>query len=152
MSHELSGSCLCGAIHYLVRGRPSYITHCHCASCRKASGAAFVTWFSVRVSEVEWRGDPLAIYHSSAAVQRGFCPRCGSSLTYCHESDPAELDITLASLTQPEALQPEHHTWWSSHLSWAEAHALARLPVHARAAGEGSQRHAHEPSAGSAPD
>jgi hypothetical protein len=144
MSQQLSGSCLCGSIHYLVRGQPIYITHCHCATCRKASGAAFVTWFTVRVSEVEWRGDPVAIYHSSAAVERGFCPRCGTTLTYRHESDPAEIDITVSSLTHPEMLQPEHHTWWESRVVWAEPKNLAMLPVYARSREEGVERHARE--------
>jgi hypothetical protein len=140
MSQRLAGSCLCGSIHYLVRGQPIFITHCHCRSCRKASGAAFLTWFTVRMSEVEWRGDPLAIYRSSAAVERGFCVRCGTTLTYRHESDPAEIDITLASLDQPEALWPEHHTWWESRLSWAEPDVLGSLPTYARSAEEGGAR------------
>lgn len=148
MTQPLSGSCLCGSIHYLVRGEPIYITHCHCQTCRKASGAAFVTWFTVRMSEVEWRGEPMAIYHSSAAVERGFCPRCGTTLTYRHESDPAELDITAASLHQPESLTPAHHTWWEARLSWADPKVLLTLPVYARSREEGTARHTHhEPMA-----
>jgi hypothetical protein len=37
-------------------------------------------------------------YHSSTAVQRGFCPHCGATLSYQHESDPDDIDITAASL------------------------------------------------------
>jgi len=144
MTHPLTGSCLCGSIHYVVRGEPIYITHCHCLTCRKASGAAFVTWFTVRTSEVDWRGEELALYHSSAAVERGFCRRCGTTLTYRHESDPGELDITLVSLNQPDSLKPAHHTWWESHLSWVEPRALAALPVYARSVEEGVERHARE--------
>lgn len=137
MALQLSGSCLCGSIHYIVRGEPVYITHCHCVTCRKSSGAAFLTWFTARQAEVEWRGEPLAIYRSSAAVERGFCRRCGTTLTYRHESDPAEIDITLSSLNPPELLQPEHHTWWESRLNWVEPEALAALPVYARSMEEG---------------
>jgi hypothetical protein len=147
MTH-LSGSCLCGSIHYLVRGQPIYITHCHCPTCRKASGAAFLTWFTVRNAELEWRGEPLAIYRSSAAVERGFCRRCGTTLTYRHESDPDETDITLASLHQADSLTPEHHTWWEKRLLWADPHVMGALPVYARSREEGVTRHPrHEPMA-----
>lgn len=137
MTQHLTGGCLCGSIRYLVRGDPIYITHCHCPTCRRASGAAFVTWFTVRVSELDWRGEPLTLYRSSAAVERGFCRRCGASLSYRHESDPAEIDLTLGSLDHPELLRPEHHTWWEARLEWAEPDALAALPVYDRSMEEG---------------
>ncbi|WP_252346064.1 GFA family protein [Paludibacterium sp. B53371] len=141
MQDQLTGGCLCGSIRYVVRGVPGYLTHCHCKTCRKASGAAFVSWFTVRVSEVEWRGEAQALYRSSAAVERGFCRRCGTTLSYRHESDPGEVDLTLCSLDQPQWLQPEHHTWWASHLPWAEPAQLGGLPVHERSVEEGSQPH-----------
>ena len=42
------GGCLCGAVRYEATGEPYNITHCHCADCRKSSGAPFVTWVSFR--------------------------------------------------------------------------------------------------------
>lgn len=144
MIHPLTGSCLCGSVRYVVRGQPMYITHCHCPSCRKASGAAFVTWFTVRASEVEWRGEPMALYRSSAAVERGFCRRCGTTLTYRHESDPAELDLALATLDQPESLVPESHTWWQDHLAWADPAVLGHLPVFERSREEAEAAEAAE--------
>ncbi|TDR82264.1 GFA family protein [Paludibacterium purpuratum] len=137
MQEQLTGGCLCGSIRYVVRGLPSYLTHCHCPTCRKASGAAFLTWFTVRSSEVEWRGEPLALYRSSAAVERGFCRRCGTSLSYRHESDPGEIDLTLCSLDRPDLLRPEHHTWWESRLDWVVPAVLGALPMFARSMEEG---------------
>ncbi|WP_439646998.1 GFA family protein [Chromobacterium sinusclupearum] len=131
----LTGGCLCGAVRYRLRGMPYHVTHCHCRSCRRASGAAFVTWFTVRVHELEWRGEKPVQYHSSAAVSRGFCPHCGSTLTYFHESDPEEIDVTAASLDSPEALVPEHHTWWEQRVEWGTASAQSSLPVHQRSGG-----------------
>lgn len=130
---HLRGSCLCGAIYYCVYGEPSFVTHCHCHACRKASGSLFVTWFTVRACEVEWHGEPLMHYHSSCPVERGFCPHCGTTLTYRHEADPDSLDITLASLEQPELIMPEHHTWWQEHVPWVEPEVWAGLPHYTRA-------------------
>ncbi|CUA85765.1 MULTISPECIES: GFA family protein [Gulbenkiania] len=126
----LSGSCLCGAVRYQVRGEPLFITHCHCQSCRKASGAAFVTWFTVRDAEVEWRGTARTLYRSSAAVERGFCPHCGTPLSYHHEAAGDEIDITAATLDQAERLVPEDHTWWRERLPWIDH--LADLPAYAQ--------------------
>jgi hypothetical protein len=39
----LSGSCLCGAIRYEIDGKIGPVGHCHCVTCRKAQGGAFVT-------------------------------------------------------------------------------------------------------------
>jgi hypothetical protein len=128
----IAGGCLCGAIRYRIYGEPYHVTHCHCASCRKVSGAAFLTWFTVRAAEVEWVGDAMQVYHSSAAVERGFCPHCGSTLCYQHASDPDEIDISAGSLDNPSMLLPEHHTWWSEHVLWVAPTVLAALPIHLR--------------------
>lgn len=127
---RLSGHCLCGAVHYRIEGSAADVTHCHCDSCRRASGAAFVSWFTVRADQVRWGGEGRTLYHSSAAVERGFCPRCGSTLSYRHASDPGLIDLTLATLDAPATLEPASHCWWSEHLPWAEPSRLAGLPCH----------------------
>ncbi|GGY06278.1 GFA family protein [Paludibacterium paludis] len=125
----LTGRCLCGAIHYRVSGPPLTVDHCHCASCRKASGAPFVTWFTARAFDVDWRGAPLAWYVSSVGAERGFCGRCGSTLAYRHDAEPEEIDITVATLDHPQSLTPEHHLCWREHLPWVEPDTLGRLPL-----------------------
>ena len=42
-----SGGCLCGSVRYRATGKPIAPTHCHCETCRRVSGAAFMTWVSV---------------------------------------------------------------------------------------------------------
>lgn len=128
----LTGGCLCGAVRYRLYSQPYHVTHCHCKSCRKGSGAAFVTWFTIEESAVEWLGESLSYYRSSVAVERGFCSCCGSSLTYRHQADPMEVDITAASLDNPEWVRPEFHTWWEQHIAWGEADVQGTLPVHQR--------------------
>jgi hypothetical protein len=46
------GSCLCGAVQYEVIGDPYNILICHCESCQKATGSAFManSWYKEDVS------------------------------------------------------------------------------------------------------
>jgi hypothetical protein len=118
MMLEAEGGCLCGAVRYRVSGQPYHLTHCHCTLCRRAAGAPFVTWFSVpsdgflvtRGEQVRYRSSPVAV--------RGFCGRCGTQLTFQRDDTPGEVDITVCSLDDPEALTPEDHTYTRSRLRW----------------------------------
>lgn len=39
----LTGACLCGGVRYEIDGKIGPVGHCHCLTCRKAQGGAFVT-------------------------------------------------------------------------------------------------------------
>jgi hypothetical protein len=131
---ELEGGCHCGAVRYRAGGRPFDVTHCHCVDCRRTSGAAFVTWFSVDARELAWtRGTP-ARRASSPGVERTFCGACGTALTY-RRRDHAELDVTACSLDDPAAVAPEDHIWTQQQVAWVRVadglprHATTRPPV-----------------------
>jgi hypothetical protein len=112
------GGCLCGAIRYRAAGQPSGLTLCHCATCRRASGAPCVAWGSFAAhSFVFTQGEP-ARYQSSPGVERTFCGRCGTALTYVRADASEFVDATLASLDDPEAVGPFDHTWVGDKLSW----------------------------------
>ena len=113
------GGCLCGAVRYRVEGTPSSISICHCRSCRRASGAPAVSWFMVVRSQFNLMSGVISIYPSSPPVQRGFCRKCGTQLTYAHESSPDNIELTTASLDEPGNLQPTKEIWLSDKLPWA---------------------------------
>ena len=125
------GGCLCGAIRYRAWGKAFNITHCHCCTCRRASGAPFVTWAGFDVDKfVFTQGHPTS-YASSENVVRTFCDRCGSPLTYQRLDLPDSIDVTLGSLDEPEEISPEDHTWTEHQLSWiALADDLPRYSGH----------------------
>jgi hypothetical protein len=50
----MRGSCLCGAVTYEISGSFKVMGNCHCSICRKANGAAFVTWGIVHRSQFRW--------------------------------------------------------------------------------------------------
>ena len=124
------GGCLCGDVRYEAGGEPFHLTSCHCTICRRASGAPSVAWFTVQRSHFRIvRGEPNR-FRSSSSATRGFCGRCGSQLTFASDDAPDEIDVTICTLDEPQALPPQDHTFVRSKLSWV---ALADgLPQHAR--------------------
>ena len=125
-----TGGCLCGAIRYRVTGPPSGTSLCHCDSCRRATGGPSLAWAIFPEDRVELIRGSLAIYESSPGVERGFCARCGTSLTYARANRPGLFDVTTASLDDPEAFPPSKEIWTEERLSWEAAHP--DLPQFAR--------------------
>lgn len=76
-----TGSCLCGAIKFTASKMTDAVAACHCSSCRKWGGNAFM---EVNCgSEVAFEGaENLSVFDSSEWADRGFCSQCGSHLFY----------------------------------------------------------------------
>lgn len=120
----LAGGCLCGAVRYALDAAPLWCGVCHCVTCRRAAGADSVAWATSPAAGFRLRRGTLATYASSPGVVRGFCRTCGTTLTY--RNDPASVDVTLASLDDPEAVPPTAEVWLAHRLSWNPANpALA---------------------------
>lgn len=82
MTELRKGSCLCGAISFVVKGPVKAPDACHCVQCRKHSGHYFASTDAPKDC-VEISGEQqLSWYQSSAKVRRGFCSVCGSSLFF----------------------------------------------------------------------
>ncbi len=112
-----AGGCLCGAIRYVLRGDPTFSAHCHCRSCQRAIGAGFVTWVGVKPDDFEVTGGAIAFCATSPGVQRGFCARCGSSLTFAGE-DWADIGVTAASLDDPTLAKPTSNVYLDHRQPW----------------------------------
>jgi len=116
----LAGGCLCGAVRYRIEGPPLSCGVCHCATCRRAAGAPSVAWLTVEQGHFRLVAGALATYVSSPGVTRGFCARCGTSLTWRHD-ELADIDVTVASLDDPETVTPRSEWWLDHRLSWTPA-------------------------------
>ena len=129
----LEGGCLCGRVRYVAEGGPFHMTLCHCADCRRATGAPMVGWFSVRPDTLRFMGAEPRRFQSSPGVTRSFCPDCGTPLTF--QDQPEAIDVTTCSLDHPELLPPADHTRTSGQLPWIRlADNLPRYP-HLRSEG-----------------
>jgi hypothetical protein len=116
----LRGGCFCGDIRYEAGGTPFNETNCHCSICRRTSGAPFVTWFSVERGKFRFVAGTPVRFNSTDKGARRFCPRCGTQLTFEHRDAPGEIDVTTASLDDPESVPPRDHTRTSSRLGWVK--------------------------------
>jgi hypothetical protein len=126
-TNSIQGGCLCGAVKYEASGRPCHITHCHCVDCRRSSGAAFVTWASFRQAEFRFtKGQPRVL--SWAGRLRSFCTACGTPLTFMSTPQGDEVDVTVCSFDQPDAVSPADHTWVDDRLPWIRL--ADELPVY----------------------
>jgi hypothetical protein len=79
---SIKGGCLCGAVRYEIDEPLGETGSCHCSMCRKAHGAAFATFASVKPGSLRWTAgeEALSVYASSEQGRRCFCRHCGSQL------------------------------------------------------------------------
>lgn len=116
----LTGGCLCGEVRYRIAGAAVEALYCHCRMCQRAHGAPVVAWLTVPLGAFAIiAGNPVA-YRSSAKALRHFCGGCGTPLTWRAADNPRLLDISIASLDQPEAVAPTLHVWTGSQLAWVQ--------------------------------
>lgn len=117
-SKPLTGACLCGAIAYEIDHLPGDVADiCHCAQCRKASGAASLPWVQVEPARFRLTRGVARAYASSARATRWFCPECGTPL-YMTDHENRSAGITLGTLDQPEEIRPTVHGWLCERVSW----------------------------------
>lgn len=116
-ARPLAGGCLCGAVRYTVAEMARDAVTCHCRMCQKQSGSAFMGFLTAPRRAVAISGG-IRHYRSSSFATRGFCPTCGSALTFEYDHEPHLVGITLGSLDEPEAVAPTRHWGVESQLFW----------------------------------
>ena len=123
MGDTVEGGCFCGSLRYRAGGETLARALCHCRSCRRATGGASVAWITFPEDVVVFtRGEP-ATYSSSPGVTWMFCRNCGTLVAYRRESRPGEIDLTTASLDEPDGFAPEVEIWTRDKLSWVRLDA-----------------------------
>ncbi len=115
----VTGGCLCGAIRFEADAPPRRVTHCHCQTCRKSSGAVVATFATFERSAVTWQGTP-ARYESSDIAWREFCPTCGTTLTYNYIHSPERIFVALGSFDDPSAYPAQFHDFHDAKVAWLE--------------------------------
>lgn len=113
------GGCFCGQVRYDAGGTPFNMTLCHCADCRRATGAPMVAWFTVRPAALRFTAGAPKRFASSTGVTRSFCAACGTTLTFQHDGID-EVDVTTCSLDDPLGLPPADHCQDAGRLDWVQ--------------------------------
>jgi hypothetical protein len=130
----LTGGCYCGKVRYEAAGEPFEQAVCHCSMCRRTTGAPMVAWFGIRAADFRFTAGEPRSFRSSAKVTRAFCPDCGAQLTFKVDGLD-EIDITIASLDEPDAVPPLDEIWAADRVRWIDH--IGDLPRYARSHREG---------------
>lgn len=116
MKGVLTGGCQCGAVRFRAEklGRASI---CHCRMCQKAFGSFFAPLIGADQAHLQWtRGQPT-LFRSSKKIHRGFCPKCGTPLTYHY---PGGVEIAIGAFDKPELLEPQVQVNHDLRLPWID--------------------------------
>lgn len=119
MSQDLHrGRCLCGAVTIAASGPPKWTAWCHCESCRRHTGAPASAFAGFEREQVTISGDAFTRFASSPGVRRGFCARCGSTLTYEGDRWPSEIHLHVGVFEAPQDFPPESHAFEAERVAW----------------------------------
>jgi hypothetical protein len=118
-SERLEGGCLCGAVRFVATGRPKAVYWCHCESCRSHTGApvAVFALYDLEAYTVT-KGEITKFDSTPGKTRRGFCARCGSTLT-CESAAPTETHFHIGAFDQPAQLVPSKKQYFpEERLPW----------------------------------
>lgn len=111
----LSGRCLCGQVSFQASGQIKRVSACYCGQCRAQNGGG--PFYGVELQgtlHIENEQGPLRWFESSNKAKRGFCSRCGSSMFWQANDDPAFFDVSMGVLDSVENLSLDAHIFVDS--------------------------------------
>lgn len=118
---ERSGSCLCGAVTYTVRGEPLTARTCWCRDCQRIASNGTVNAIFPTAS-IAVTGTVAGHQRTAASgnmVTRRFCPACGAHLFADSTGRPGLTVVRLGTLDDPSSIRPGANIWTASAPSWA---------------------------------
>lgn len=120
----ITGTCLCGAVAYEIRGPFTHFRHCHCSRCRKASGASHATNAVVPPDAFRWlRGEADVSRFDlpqAASFATAFCRRCGSPLPHLTRSGRSVI-VPAGTFDGDPGQRPSQHVFWPSRAPWTDS-------------------------------
>jgi hypothetical protein len=116
------GSCLCGQVRFAITPPTKWCAHCHCTMCRRAHGAAFVTWIGVPEQQFEFIAgrDAVQWFASSPEARRGHCRHCGSPLFFRSARWPGEIHVVRANVPGEIDRRPDQHVHTDTRVDWLD--------------------------------
>lgn len=116
----IKGRCHCQKIKFEITPPTEFCSHCHCESCRRTHGAAFVTWTSVPNNQLKiTEGQELIkVYESSPNIFWMSCGHCVSPLFATTHTSPGRTYIGVASLIDKLDREPDSHVSFEEHVNW----------------------------------
>ncbi|WP_371808134.1 GFA family protein [Ruegeria sp. HKCCD7239] len=72
----------------------------------------------MRDGQWRWTGKEPKTFTSSPGVERSFCPECGTPISFRSQAMSGILHLYVATLDNPDALQPTLHVAHEEKLEW----------------------------------
>jgi hypothetical protein len=109
------------AVHYETTIDPVLMLNCHCRACQQAGGSGYAPIVVVPKEGLQLHGELR--YHRSIgdngkAVERGFCPNCGSQIAMKLESMPGVVGLQAGSLADPSRFVPAMDVFTNGAQPW----------------------------------
>ena len=101
------GACLCGAVTVIAAGPPTGVAACHCASCRRHTGAPVAVFADYNRDQISFPAARATLYESTPGIRRGFCARCGSTISYQGDNRPNMIHLHVGIFDYPERFHPQ---------------------------------------------
>ena len=121
MSVPLEGGCACGAVRYRLMSDPLFTHCCHCLSCQRQTGSAFVINVLIEADRVELLAgvpQPVDVPRDDGSNQRIFrCPNCQVAV-FSEYGRPEVRFVRGGTLDQPSSVVPDVHIYTRSKLPW----------------------------------
>lgn len=119
----VKGSCLCGAVKYIVTGETKRFYHCHCKRCRKATGTGHASNLMIGPqTAITWlEGESLLTKYKVPEAERFyncFCKKCGGPMPRIFPELDAVL-IPAGSLDTTPPVTPQGRIFWDSREKWS---------------------------------
>jgi hypothetical protein len=121
VSVQRKGGCACGAVRYRLASDPLFIHCCHCLSCQRQTGSAFVINLLIEANRVELltgEPQPVDVPRDDGSTQRIFrCPNCQVAV-YSQYGRPEVHFVRGGTLDRPSEVTPDVHIYTRSKLPW----------------------------------
>lgn len=121
MELPITGGCLCGEVRYEITAEPVRRVNCHCRTCQKSSGSAYMALIFVPDTALNIKGrysEYPTIAASGNTVYRAFCVKCGVPLFGRNSVFTQLRPVVAASLDDPSIYYPELDMWVSDAQAW----------------------------------
>jgi hypothetical protein len=121
MSVQREGGCACGTVRYRFASDPLFTHCCHCLSCQRQTGSAFVINLLIEADRVELLAadpQPVDVPRDDGSTQRIFrCSTCQVALFSEYTRRQVRF-VRGGTLDDPAAVAPDVHIFTRSKLPW----------------------------------
>ncbi len=117
------GGCACGKVRYRLLSEPLFVHCCHCLSCQRQTGSAFVVNLLVEAERVQLLAGeprPVDVPRDDGSTQRIYrCPSCQIAL-YSEYGTAGVWFVRAGTLDRPREVTPDVHIYTRSKMGWLD--------------------------------